>query len=50
MSDMGAGVRWFADSFGIMPVIFRFDVAWPIHSPVAEENVPHFYLSAGQPF
>jgi len=50
MSDIGAGVRWFADSFGIMPVIFRFDVAWPVDSPVAEENEPHFYLSAGQPF
>jgi hemolysin activation/secretion protein len=49
-SDIGVGFRWFADSFGIMPVIFRFDLAWPIDSPVAEENEPHFYLSAGQPF
>jgi hypothetical protein len=49
-SDMGVGVRWFADSFGIMPVIFRLDVAWPIDSPIAEEEKPHYYLSAGQPF
>ncbi len=49
-SDIGLGVRWFADSFGILPVIFRFDVAWPIDSPIVEEEKAHYYLSAGQPF
>jgi hypothetical protein len=49
-SGVGAGIRWFADSFGIMPIIFRVDVAWPIDSPVEEENEAHYYINAGQPF
>ncbi len=49
-SDAGVGIRWFVDSFGIMPVILRFDVAWPINSPVEEEKDPHYYISAGQLF
>jgi len=49
-SDVGVGIRWFIDSFGVAPTIFRLDVAWPIDSPIAEEKEPHYYISAGQPF
>ncbi len=47
-SDVGAGIRWFVDFLGIMPMTFGLDVAWPIHSPVAEEKKPHFYISGGR--
>ncbi len=49
-SDVGIGIRWFADSFGITPAIFRVDVAWPIDSPIEAEKEAHYYISAGQLF
>ncbi|MFQ5579662.1 MAG: BamA/TamA family outer membrane protein [Nitrospiria bacterium] len=49
-SDIGAGLRFFLDVFGLYPTIVRFDVAIPIDSPIAAEDKPHYYLIAGQPF
>jgi hypothetical protein len=48
--DAGAGIRWYLDSLGFYPVIFRLDVSMPIASQVKEENKPHYYISAGQTF
>ncbi|MEO2054448.1 MAG: BamA/TamA family outer membrane protein [Nitrospira sp.] len=49
-TDMGAGLRFFVDIFGIYPTMVRFDVAVPIDSPIATEDKPHYYLMAGQSF
>ncbi len=49
-SDVGAGVRWFVDFLGIMPMTFGLDVAWPINSPVAEEAKLHYYIRGGKLF
>lgn len=48
--DAGTGIRWNVDAFGLYPVIFRFDVALPIASPVKAESRPHYYIGAGQIF
>jgi|SRR5579863_281759 len=50
VADGGVSVRLFLDFFGIFPALARFDVAYPVGSPVRSERVPHFYLTAGQPF
>ena len=49
-SDVGIGIRFFADFFGFYPAIVRIDVAIPISSPIPGEQKPHYYLTAGQPF
>lgn len=49
-TDMGAGLRFFVDFFGLYPAIVRFDVAVPINPPIVSEDKPHYYLMAGQPF
>ncbi|MBI3359411.1 MAG: BamA/TamA family outer membrane protein [Nitrospirae bacterium] len=47
-SDAGAGIRWFVDFLGVMPMTFDLNVAWPINSLVPEEAKPHFYISGGR--
>lgn len=47
---VGGGVRWFVDFLGVMPIIFGFDVAWPIDSKEAEEDKPHYYIKGGRLF
>jgi len=49
-ADVGAGLRFFVDVFGLYPTIVRVDVAVPIDSPIPKEDKPHYYLIAGQPF
>lgn len=49
-SDVGTGIRFFVDLFGIYPAILRFDVAMPIAPTIEDEDKPHYYLTAGQPF
>ncbi len=48
--DVGVGLRWYVDLFGVYPTIIRFDAAWPIHSHLEDESGVHYYLSGGQPF
>ncbi|MFQ5950160.1 MAG: BamA/TamA family outer membrane protein, partial [Nitrospiria bacterium] len=48
--DVGAGIRFFIDLFGLYPAIIRFDVAVPIDAPIEGEKKPHYYLTAGQSF
>ncbi len=50
VSDVGVGLRFFFDAFGLYPVIGRFDAAFPIHPPIPDEDEVHYYVSAGQPF
>ena len=49
-SSIGGGIRWFVDFLGIMPMTFGLDVAWPINSPVVEEDKPHYYIKGGRLF
>jgi len=49
-SDAGCGILWFVDFLGIMPMAFGFNAAWPINSPVAAEDKPHYYISGGRLF
>ncbi len=49
-SDIGAGIRFFVDLFGVFPSIIRFDMAIPINSPIKSEEKIHYYLNAGQSF
>lgn len=49
-SDIGAGIRFFVDLFGVYPSVIRFDVAYPIDSPFQSEDKLHYYLNAGQAF
>jgi len=49
-SDIGAGLRFYADLFGVYPSILRIDVAVPIASPIEGEQFPHYYLNFGHSF
>ncbi len=49
-SDVGIGMRFFIDLFGIYPLIVRFDIAKPIDSPIESEDTVHYYLNLGQAF
>ncbi len=49
-SDVGAGMRWFVDFLGVLPMTFGLDVAWPMNAPSPEENKPHYYISGGRLF
>jgi hypothetical protein len=50
LTDVGVSLRFFLDMLGFYPTVYRFDVAYPIDSPLESERNPHYYLSAGQPF
>jgi hypothetical protein len=53
LSDVGVGLRLTHEVLGLYPIVTRLDVAWPINVDEelrAEEQEPHFYLTAGQPF
>ncbi|VAX30945.1 hypothetical protein MNBD_NITROSPIRAE01-41 [hydrothermal vent metagenome] len=49
-SDVGAGLRFFVDLFGVYPAILRADLAVPIASPREDEQKIHYYLNMGQSF
>ena len=49
-SDVGTGIRFFVDLFGVFPSIVRFDIAIPIDSPIKSEEKLHYYINAGQAF
>lgn len=49
-SDIGVGLRFFVDLFGVYPAILRADVAVPIASPREEEQKAHYYFNMGQSF
>jgi len=49
-SDVGVGLRFFVDLFGVYPSILRADVAVPIASPREDEQKVHYYLNVGQSF
>ena len=49
-SDVGVGLRFFVDLFGVYPTILRADVAVPIASPREDEQKAHYYLNVGQSF
>ncbi len=49
-SDVGTGIRFFVDLFGVFPSIIRVDLAIPIDSPIKDEEKVHYYLNAGQSF
>jgi hemolysin activation/secretion protein len=52
-TDVGFGVRITHDVLGLYPVVARFDVALPINVEAAlkaDEQSPHYYFTAGQPF
>ena len=48
--DLGVGIRWYADLFGVYPLIIRFDMAQPVRPLRDDENGLHYYLSGGQSF
>jgi hemolysin activation/secretion protein len=53
LSDVGVGLRLTHEVLGLYPLVTRLDVAWPVNVDEAlraEEQQPHFYLTAGQPF
>jgi hypothetical protein len=53
LSDWGVGLRLTHEVLGLYPLVTRLDVAWPINVDEAlsdEEQQPHFYITAGQPF
>lgn len=49
-SDIGTGIRFFVDLFGVFPSIVRVDLAIPIDSPIKSEEKVHYYVNAGQAF
>lgn len=51
--DVGVGLRLTHEVLGLYPLVTRLDIAWPVNvdeALKAEEQQPHFYLTAGQPF
>lgn len=50
LTDAGAGLRLALDVLGLYPVVMRIDVAFPINTPLPDEQNLHFYFTAGQPF
>ena len=50
LTDVGAGLRLALDALGLYPVVMRIDVAFPINTPLPDEQNLHFYVTAGQPF
>ena len=50
LTDAGAGLRLALDALGLYPVVMRIDVAFPINTPLPDEQALHFYITAGQPF
>jgi len=49
-SDVGFGIRFFVDLFGVQPAIIRADAAMPIASPKEDEQKVHYYLNFGHSF
>lgn len=49
-SDLGVGIRFFVDLFGVYPSIIRVDAAIPIDPPKKNEDKVHYYLSLGHSF
>ncbi|MEO5656952.1 MAG: hypothetical protein ABIO65_06050 [Nitrospiria bacterium] len=52
-TDAGAGFRLTHEFLGLYPVVTRFDIAFPIGVEdrlKPDEQNPHFYVTAGQPF
>lgn len=52
-TDAGAGFRLTHEFLGLYPVVTRFDIAFPIgveNQLKPDEQNPHFYVTAGQPF
>ncbi len=49
-SDIGFGLRFFVDLFGVYPSILRADIAKPIDGPRTDEDKIHYYLNVGHSF
>ncbi len=49
-SDIGFGLRFFVDLFGVYPAILRADIAKPIDPPREDEDKIHYYLNVGHSF
>jgi outer membrane protein assembly factor BamA len=48
--DVGVGLRWYVDFFGVYPASIRIDIAQPVNTPLADEAGLQYYISGGQPF
>ncbi|MFQ5588884.1 MAG: BamA/TamA family outer membrane protein [Nitrospiria bacterium] len=49
-TDVGLGLRFFVDLFGVYPAILRADIARPISPEREDENKIHYYLNLGHSF